>query len=150
MTHRKIWRIAFLLCLMFMPFACGKEYPFATESDCDDCYTEKPEYGAFHINLDDQKSDSAIIVSMYEGKYTEAMRNDDSHLVFRDTIKNESSIDVDVPLNKYYSVVAEYQVNGAKYRVIDGDGIKVYSINSTCDFDCWIIRGGKANCKLKF
>ncbi len=143
-------KIVFILCLLVLPFACGKEYPFASESDCDDCYTEKPENGPFHINLDTEKADSIVIVSMYEGKFSESTMNDDSHLVYYDTIRGESSIDVDVPLDKYYSVVAEYQVNGVKYRVVDGDKIKVYSIESTCDFDCWIIRGGKVNCKLKF
>jgi hypothetical protein len=77
------------------------------------------------------------------------MKINDDKVIFQDTI-TESSIDVDVLLDKYYSVVADYYVNGKIFRVVDGDKIKLYSIENTCDFECWIIRGGDINCKLKF
>ena len=149
MKHRIIHIIFLFLLLVFNPYSCGNEYPFATETDCNDCYTDKPSSGTISIKLSEDKIKDGVIVKVYKGKFTEEMALNDSQVYFDDTI-HKASVDVDVPLDQYYSVLAQYKVNGIKYNVVDGDNIKLYSIKSTCNFDCWIIKGGQINCMLKF
>jgi hypothetical protein len=134
--------------LLFLPLSCN-EYYGASQSDCDSCYSEKPSYGSLTVNLSDKNLSQGVFLKVYKGKYTEAMRNDDSQLEWSDTVYNTTNY-IDVKLDEYYSVVAEYTVNGKKYSVIDGDKIKASSIKSTCNYDCWLVRGGKIDCKLKY
>ena len=128
---------------------CGKEYLFATKSDCNDCITPRPDYGLIHIKLSPDVSSDSILVMVFKGRFTEKMLQDNSDLIYTGVTK-KSTLDVDVSLDTYYSVVAKYKVGDKTYYVVDGDKIKLYDIESTCETDCWIIRGGKMNCTYKF
>jgi hypothetical protein len=149
MKNKLIHIVLVILLLLANPYSCGKEYPFADDADCDECFTDKPETGEMIIKLSEDKLKDGVVIKIYKGKYTENMIFDDSKLIYNDTIYNKPD-DIFVPLDQYYSVVAQYKVDGIKYNVVDGDKIKLYSIKSTCGFACWIIRGGEVNCRLKF
>jgi hypothetical protein len=128
---------------------CGKEYLFATKDDCNNCISPRPYYGPINIRLSQRATTDTILVKVFKGKFTEKMLRDNENIIYS-AKTTDGSLDVDVPLDEYYSVVAEYKVDGKTYYVVDGDKIKSYSIESTCETDCWIIRGGKINCRLKF
>jgi len=148
-NFRLIVTIIISAITILLPISCGNEYPFASQSDCDSCFSSKPDVGPFQVDLSDKTLDQGIVVKVFKGKFTEKMQYDDSQLIFLDTARS-TPYNVDVSLDEYYSVVAEYMVDGKKYSVVDGDKIRAYSIKSTCNTDCWIIRGGKADCRLKF
>ncbi len=144
--------ITIVVCAVtvFLPISCGEEYLFASQSDCDSCFSSKPEFGIFQVDLSDKTLDQGVVVKVFKGKYTEKMQYDDSQ-IYLDTAHNTPyAVKDEVPLDEYYSVVAEYIVDGKKYSVVDGDKIRAYSIKNTCNTDCWIIRGGKADCRLHY
>jgi hypothetical protein len=146
---RNLIILGFSSVLLVFFTTCGKEYLFATKEDCNDCITPRPNSGPLHIKLSPRSREDTISVKVFKGRFVEKMLLDHSSQIysFKTT---ETLVDVDVNLDEYYSVVAVYKVDGKTYYVVDGDKIKLYDIESTCDTECWIIRGGKINCILKF
>ena len=154
---KNIRNIVFYLSLVIVLgntiISCSNEYLFASQSDCNNCVDTKPTYGDLTISLSAYKSDSSIVLRVYDQKYTQDMLYDDSKIVDYEVVPNsQSEWTVEVPVDKYYSVVAEYTVNKKTYFVVGGDKLKTYTVKSSCelDYDCWITKGGNINCELKF
>jgi hypothetical protein len=137
-----------LLGVVILFNTCNSDI-WATEDDCNDCYYPEPDSGNLKISLNPAKSDSAIIVKIFEGKLTDDMISGKVKPEYWDTI-SESSYEAYVKLDNYYSVIAVYYKNGQKYQVVDGSKIKAYNIESTCNEECWIVKGGDINCKLNY
>jgi hypothetical protein len=137
----------FVIATSFIPLSCGDEYPWASQSDCDNCISPKPTSSTIIIDL--SNPEQRIPVRVYKGKYDSKMEYDDTQLIYMDTA-TITPYNIEVPVNEYYSVVAEYSKGGKTYKVIDGSELHAYSIESTCNSDCWIIKGGTMDCRLKF
>ena len=135
---------------IILPVSCGDEYIFATDADCNTCISPKPEDGPISINLSLPQDDKGVLLKVYKGVYTESMMNSDSQIIFNDTVKSTPFTLEYAAVNEYYSAVVEYISDGKKIKVVDGSELKLYSVSSTCNADCWIYKGGTIDCTLKF
>jgi hypothetical protein len=147
MRTKNILTVLIIGLTAIFPLSCGDEYLWASQSDCNDCLSPKPTKSTLIIDLSNPAK--RVPVRVYKGKYNTSMDYDNSQLIFQDTA-TISPYYVDVPVNEYYSVVAEYTRGSDKYKVVDGSEIRALSIKSTCNTDCWIIKGGTMDCRLKF
>lgn len=111
--------------------------------DCSECLPSEPLDAALYIDvtLNDKYPEVPVIV--FRGK----LEQGDTIVV--DTIY-ESRGYIDVPLNEYYTVMAEYKSGNSVTYAIDGDEFNKYMIKGQCDGTCWIIRGGLYNVQLKY
>lgn len=144
-------------CLKKLPLAlsflvlgllsCGDEYLF-DDVDCSECYTNKPDYGPVTVSLTRNSENSRIPIKIFKGKYKESYLNDYSSAVIVDTTSS-SSYSVDLEVNEYYSVAVEYNKNGKKVIVVDGDKLKIYKVSDNCDDVCWIYKGGDIDATLR-
>ena len=53
-------------------------------------------------------------------------------------------------VGQFYSIEAQYEVDGKTIVAIDGDVMKAKRASSACDFECWIVTGGYLEAELKF
>jgi hypothetical protein len=127
--------------------SCGDEY-FFDDVNCSECYTPKPDFGPVKVEITINAENSRVPVKIFKGKYEEKYLNDFSSAVHIDTI-SQSSFEVDLKVNEYYSIAAEYIKNGKKTIVVDGDKLKIYKVSDNCDEVCWIFRGGEIDATLK-
>jgi hypothetical protein len=127
--------------------SCGDEY-LLDDVDCSECYVPKPEFGPVTVEITLNAENSRIPIKIFKGKYEEKFLNDFSSAVHVDTI-SQSSFEVDLKVNEYYSVAAEYIKDGKKTIVVDGDRLKLYKVSDSCDEVCWIFRGGEIDATIK-
>lgn len=127
--------------------SCGDEY-LLDNVDCSECYTPKPEFGPVTVEITINSENKQVPVKVFKGKYEEKYLNDFSSAVHIDTI-SQSSFVVDLKVNEYYSVAAEYIKDGKKTIVVDGDKLKLYQVSDNCDEVCWIFRGGEIDATIK-
>lgn len=133
--------------VMLALLSCGDEYIF-DDVDCADCYTPKPDAGPVSITVTINSQNSKVPIKIFKGKYEERYRTNYDDAVVIDTVRgNKYSVDLDV--NEYYSVEAEYNKDGSKVLVIDGDKLKVLKVSDQCEDVCWIYKGGNIDVTLK-
>ena len=149
MRIKEFFTFLLLAISILLPVSCGDEYLFATDTDCKDCISPKPDEGPISIDISIPADNKGVVLKVFKGEYTEQMMNNDTLAFFNDTVKI-SPIQINVPVNENYSAVAEYISNGKKIKVVDGSKLKLYSVKSTCNEDCWIYKGGSIDCRLKF
>lgn len=111
-------------------------------ADCSECYTIKPDTAELIIKLTINDENPKVPIVIYKNNI------EDNDIEFTDTAITEDYY-IDVPVNKYYSVTAQYKVNEKTIIAVDGDKIKTKKIYD-CDEPCWIIKGGYINVKLKY
>ncbi len=143
MNTKQILALLFTITAVLVPISCGEEYPFASQEDCNDCISPKPATSSILIDISNPQQ--RVPIRVYKGKYNSSKDND---WIYADTA-TYTPFEVEVDVNEYYSVVAEYIKDGKKYTVVDGSELHAYSIQSTCNEYCWIIKGGTMNCMLK-
>lgn len=112
------------------------------EIDCSECYRTRPENGELIIHVTINEENPEVPITIFRDRI-EAGR-----VRLRDTAY-EKTVYVEVPLNHYYSVKADYKVGNDSVFSVDGDEFKTYRITDQCDTICWIIKGGKFNLRLK-
>lgn len=129
-------------------FFCGLAIFLAscnTESttDCDysDCDTYRPEDGLVHLEVTNTESNRNIPIIIYRGR----MDAKDTFLL--DTITTGGK-DYFLPVDQYYSARAEYQKNGDKWYVVDGDRLELKS-NVVCDSTCYEVIEINLDLRLK-
>jgi hypothetical protein len=143
--HNSSWLIA--LVTFFMLSSCGNEY-WSDNVDCSQCYTPKPTTGVLFVNITINAENTKVPIKIYKGKFQESyLRNDDQALII-DTV-SIPYYQADLDVNEYYSVAVEYNENGKKVMVVDGDKMNMYHVSSACDQECWIIKGGNIDATLK-
>ena len=133
-----------LLIVFFIFLTCSCSEKIFTEGvDCDECYRIKPDSAYLTINLTINDSYETIPLIVYRNE----VEHKDTEYV--DTAY-ESPYYLLVPVNKEYSVAAEYIKGSGKIIAIDGTNIKIRHVSSECDEDCWIIEGDELDMGLKY
>ncbi len=133
---------AFILMLSLNGFISCEEKTDFVEIDCSECYRIKPDEGSLKIRVTINKNQSVPIVV-----YRNEMEHEWIRLV--DTVTVEDYY-VDVDVDHFYSVKAEYKAGGKIIYAVDGDWIRTRKITAQCDSTCWVIRGGNINVRLKY
>lgn len=131
-----------VILLLISLQSCEENYYWG-EVDCEFCYQEKPDFGDLQIDLTINDENPNIPVVIYKGEFDKGI------VEVVDTVSDDF-FSVDVPINEYYSVTAEYIVNGRKILVVDGDEIRTGKVVGSCDQTCYVIRGGFINARLKY
>jgi hypothetical protein len=130
--------ITFLLLIVY---ACSEKI-FTEGVNCEECYQEKPDSADLIIELTVNDIYDSIPLIVYRDKV------EDNDIEWIDTAY-ESPFYLLVPVNKDFSVAAEYINDDSKIIAIDGTKIKIKHVSGECDEDCWIIEGDELNVKLK-
>jgi len=130
-----------LTIMAILIISCDKNYDFL-EVDCSECYRTRPENGELIINVTINDENPEVPIAIYRD------RIESGRIKIKDTIL-EKTVYIEVPLNHYYSVKAEYKVGNDSVFAIDGERIKTHRVTDQCDTICWIIKGGRYDLRLK-
>ena len=121
--------------------SCDENFDFL-EIDCSECYRIRPENGELIINVTINNENPEVPIVIYRD------RIESGRIRIRDTV-SEKTVYIEVPLNHYYSVKAEYKAGNDSVFAIDGERIKTQRVTCQCDTICWIIKGGRYDLRLK-
>jgi len=110
--------------------------------DCNDCWGFKPDSADLLIYLTINQDNPEVPLVIYRGNF------EDGEVDFVDTAR-ESTYTLYSAIDQYYSVTAEYKVEGKTVIVVDGDVMKAKDASSSCDYECWIITDGEFSLQLK-
>ena len=127
--------------IAYLTFSCDKDFDFL-EIDCSECYRSKPDNGELIIKVTINNENPEVPIAIYRD------RIESGRVRIRDTV-SEETVYIEVPLNHYYSVKAEYKTGNDSVFAVDGDRIKTHRVTSQCDTICWIIKGGRYDLRLK-
>lgn len=134
--------VPLLLAAMVLLFPSCEDNLYLGEVDCRECYTEKPTHGKLVVQLTVNDDHPRIPVTIYRGEWEKQF------IEFHDTV-NTMEMVLSLPVDNYYSVAAEYRVNGKTIIAIDGDYVKASKSVGKCDESCWIIVDGWTNAMLR-
>ena len=129
-----------ILILIF--FSCEKEF-HVQSTDCDYCYDYEPEYSELIISLSINDENPQVPVSVFEGDIEQDI------FISIDTV-DSTVFYAPVVVNKEYSVMAEYKSGDKNIIVIDKDKISTRYVTDECDPDCWTVKGGYIDVRLKY
>ena len=131
---------AILIAASFFFLNCSEGFD---DVDCSECLPDKPLEAALYIDVTLNNKYKEVPVIVFRGKFEQG------DTITVDTIYEPRGY-IDVPLNEYYTVMAEYKSGNSVTYAIDGDEFNRYKIEGQCDGTCWIIRGGLYNVQLKY
>ena len=133
----------FIFLMAFLPFhGCIPEF-ILDEVDCSECYVPRPDEAELIIQVSTDRRNPRIPIVVYNG----LLENRDTVAV--DTLSRDEGY-VMVPVDRYYTVSAEYLTESGTVYAIDGDELKAIKVTGQCDEVCWVIRGGILKVKLKY
>ena len=131
--------IAYFIIVLFV-FSCERKFEIF-QFDCENCYREKPEYGPIIIYFSIDEENDSIQYTIYKGNFEE--RN----VEYRDTAFY-SEVQIDVPVDKYYSIEAVYLNDTDTIYVVDGDKFNVRRETEQCDEKCYYFKDGIYDVRL--
>lgn len=118
-----------------------------TDDECETapfgCLQTAPGKGHLHVQLTINAANPSVPVKVFRGDF----ENND---LVEDTVVTGSRISFELPVDQYYSVVAEYlQADGDTVFAIDGDDIQVDE-NDYCEGTCFEVDDGRIDVELAF
>ena len=130
-----------MFALFLMVFACN-EY-LGPVVDCDECFDYEPDSADLLIYVTLNNENPEVPIKLYRGNVEQGKED------WVDTI-SESPFHLWSAVDQFYSITAEYTVGDKKIVAVDGDMMKVKHVSESCDYECWIIKGGYLKVELKF
>jgi len=131
-----------LIVLVLLTLAGSCDEYLGLTVDCDDCWGFKPDSADLLIHLTVDQDHPEVPIVIYRGNF------EDGEVDFVDTAR-ASTYTLYSAVDQYYSVTAEYKVDGKTIIAVDGDVMKAKDASSSCEFECWIITDGKFSLQLK-
>ncbi|HRY99222.1 MAG TPA: hypothetical protein P5550_09235 [Bacteroidales bacterium] len=137
--------LASLLLLWALALLTGcSEYAFV---DCEtydysDCVTWPAETGSLQVTVNFPDGMERVPVILFRGSYPS------SDTVLYDTL-TRSAATYTLDIGQFYSMTAQYLVDGQRVLAVDGDEVSQRSYN-VCDSVCWVHRDGRLDLRLKF
>lgn len=115
-----------------------------TGYECYACYSKtQPQNASLYIKLTNSGNEK-IPITIYDGNYEIP---GDKNIRIVDTAISDT-ITFKLPVNKFYSVRAEYKSGSKIIYAVDGDELKAYK--EDCEIECWNISGYEIDVTLKF
>jgi hypothetical protein len=111
--------------------------------DCDpnlNCITFEPFEADLVVNITINADNQSVPITLYYGQY------EDNDIAFQDTLESETETYI-VPIDEYYSVVAEYSSGATTIYAVDGDRVSKSS-QTNCNEICWTVTNGKVDLRL--
>ena len=140
LMHRTIIYLI-ILVLGFISSCSPENSP--GDINCSECLVYEPFEGALIVKVTVNSNHSEVPVVVLKGK----LGSTDTVVI--DTISDQVGY-IDVPINQYYTVIAEYHTDTKTIFAVDGDEINKYNASDQCGGTCWIISGGIINLALKY
>ena len=146
--HIQILSLVLLWIFFVLSFSC-EEGSFDFNVNCDECYISKPDSADLIVHLTFNELNDSIPLIFYRGKIEEGREE------WIDTASVQDYPDGKYyllsPVNEYYSIKATYKASNNRTIVaVDGDKLVTRHISDACDTDCWIIKGGVLDVRLKY
>ena len=135
--------------LLLIPFfifvnSCERDVPTKLGTiDCFDCFQDRPEWGPLNVKLTINNENPFVPLVIYIGNI------EDNNIEWIDT-SYSADYWVEVPVNKYYSITAEYKSGDKTIFVVDGDDFKLKHTESACDYPCYYYYGGYYDIQLRY
>lgn len=132
------------LIFVFFCFSCNYDGSIDYSNvSCEDCYIEKPEKSYLEITFSDDINDS-VFIEVFKGYV------DDSPYEWAGWITETSPFNLyETPVDNFYSVKATYFKDSTSISVVDADELETAFIKNYCDENCYIIKGGFYDVRLK-
>ncbi len=122
-------------------YSCDQDV-FVFDVNCDECYVIKPDSAELIVSVTINEENPYVPLVFYKGVV------EDSIVDWVDTTRDET-LYLLAEMDEFYSVEAKYK-NGEKTIIaIDGDKLKTSRVSDVCDSDCWVIKGGILDVRLK-
>ena len=144
-TFKSKTRGSVFVLIFFMVLFTGCEFydPSNLSSfDCSTCYQDKPDWGPLQIKVTINSQHPSVPLVIYRG---DIESNDVEYI---DTAYT-SDYTVDVPVDQYYSVTAEYRDGEKTIYAVDGDELKLKKNATDCDEECYYFEGGSIDVILR-
>jgi hypothetical protein len=124
--------------------SCERDVPSKLGGvNCAECYQVKPEWGRLNVTLTINDENPFVPLVVYIGNI------EDNNIEWIDT-SYAADYWVEVPVNKYYTITAEYKSGDKTIYAVDGDNFKIKYTDSDCDQSCYYYRGGYYDLRLKY
>ncbi len=132
-----------LLTGIFIFLSCERDVPYgATDIDCNDCYTTRPEWGPLNVVMTINEENPFVPLTVYRGDF------EDNNIEYVDT-SYWTEYWVDVPVDKEYSIVAKYKRGDEIIKVVDASKLKVKYTSTDCQNPCYYFTGGYMDVRLR-
>ncbi len=132
-----------IIQLMIVTICCERDVPpKLTTVDCFDCYQNRPDWGQLNVKLTINDENPMVPIVVYIGNI------EDNNIEWIDTSYSDDYW-VEVPVNKYYSITAEYKSGDKTILAVDGDEFKIKYTETDCDYPCYYYYGGYYDIQLK-
>lgn len=132
-------KLSYLFIVIIILFGC-ENANFST--DCSECYQIEPDSADIHVKFTINDENGYVPLVVYKGDY------EDNVVEWTDTTY-DSDYYLYVPVNEFWSVKAKYIRGTDTIYAIDGDKIKTDLNTDDCDVECYEIKGGKLDVRLK-
>jgi len=138
---RIINRMLLVLISGIAAFSCEQD-PFVTNVNCDECYYNEPDSANIIVYLTINEENPYVPLVIYKGEVEE------DRVEWVDTAVGDE-YRLYSPVNEYYSIEAKYKSGNRTIIAVDGDKMKTSLVADVCDYDCYIIKGGYLDVRLK-
>ncbi len=134
-------KVFFTVLFILFIFSC-EQNPFIFDVNCDECYFDRPDSADLIVDITINEDNPFVPLVFYKGKVEE------DNIEWIDTAYSET-LYLYSPVDQYYSIKAFYKSGVQTIIAVDGDKLKTTQVSDVCDYDCWIIRGGILDVRLK-
>ena len=129
-----------LFVFLVLAFSCENTGTFGV--DCNECYNFEPDSADLIVYLTINAENPYVPIKIYRGDV------ENKQLDWVDTAYSKeyhlySAVDQD------YSIEATYRKGNGKIIAIDGDKITTSLVTDVCSSDCWLVKGGILDVRLK-
>ena len=131
----------FSFVIVILVSSCAKNIIDCSSPDYSDCNTKEPSEGLMNIRVTINAENKHVPIDIYCGKLEENKIDHSYNISTSDT-------NIKLAVGYYYSVKAQYQVNGKTIYALDGGDV-LKNKKYTCDSVCWTVKNGKADLRLK-
>jgi len=141
---KKKFLIVSIIIFFAISFSCQKGSP-TIEVNCSECLNFEPDSAELEVNLTiSDEYDSVAYLRFFKGNV------ESGQISWEGNVYTPLFYHL-VPVDEYYSVEATYKNKAGKTIIaIDGDKMVSRYIADACDTECWIIKGGLLNVRLKY
>ena len=142
----KIYLKSLIFILLIICFSCEDTTCYTCDENgwlikCSECSQTEPALASINIKLTD--TESGVLIILYEGELEDGV-------VYASAEAGSPYYSFSVPLNKKYTVTAEYLINGITYISVDSFTPRVKYVEDQCKEPCYFVYDRKSDLRLKY
>jgi hypothetical protein len=140
MRKQSIIALSGIITLLVIAFSCENGASFGV--DCNECYYDRPDSADLIIYITINSENPYVPIKLFRGDV------ENNQLDWVDTVYSKE-YRLYSEVGQTYSVEAKYKSGSKDILAVDGDKISTSLVTDVCDQDCWIIKGGILDVRLK-